>query len=189
MIILAGTTLCACANPIPPSKTAADLENAVAEYDRINEITTPGTAPSGTASYAGFVAADVIIDDESGSSFLGELSLSVDFTDEANGISGTIDDITLYDEGVPDQDLGGELTVAGGYDGAFNATATGSLSAVEETGSLGLRGSADITLNMMGDLIDDAGTNTFVGDVSGGSTGGDYSVQIIAPGGFYAVEE
>lgn len=178
----------ACATPIPPSKTADDLSNAQAEYDRINEIVAPGTPPAGTANYAGFVGAELIIDGETGGSFLGDLALTVDFTDPVTGITGSIEDITIFDEGVPDQDLGGSLNVAGGYNGSFSATASGDLSAVSEDGGFSLKGSTNVSLNMTGDLVDDNGTNTFVGDVTGGSTGGDFDVTVVGLGDFYAVQ-
>ena len=179
------TTLAACASPIPPSRSAADLTAAQAEFDRINALDTDIPAPAGTASFAGEIGSALSIDGDPSGAFLGELNLMVDFDDTATGISGSISNITLYDDGDPDQDLGGSLAVAGGYDGALSATATGTLSAVGSDGGFSLKGEADVVLSMTGSLVDDAGTDTLVGTFSGGGDG-DFDIGVTSDAAFYA---
>lgn len=186
--LIACSTLIACDSAIPPTRTAADLTAASAEFDRLAAITDTITAPPGTADFSGEIASEVIVDGETGGVFLGALDMSVDFDNPTSGITGSIQDITLFDEGEPDQNLGGSLTVAGGFDSTLTATATGSLTAVEESGAFGVSGDAVVALNLTGSLVDDAGTDTLVGNVTGGSTGdaGDFDILLTGENAFYA---
>lgn len=184
------TTLVACSNAIPPSRSTSDLANTQAEFDRLALITDTVPAPGGTANFAGEIGSELMIDGESGGAFLGALALTVDFDNTTSGITGTISDITLFDDGDPDQNLGGSMTVSGAYATSMTATATGTLRAVEESGAFGLSGNTNVVLTMTGSLVDDAGTNTLVGDVSGSSVGNnnDFDVVLTGQNGFYAVQ-
>lgn len=187
MTLLPLAALAACATPIPPSKTAEDLSAAQTEFGRLNALATTIPAPAGTASYEGEIGASLSIDGDGSGSFLGELSLEVDFEDTTAGVTGSIDKITVYDDGVPDQDLGGSLAVAGAYDGGLSATATGTLSAVGSEGGFSLKGETDVALTLSGSLIDDGGTDTMIGTFTGGSTGdGDFDVSVTGGTSFYA---
>lgn len=179
----------ACAEPIPPSRSAQDLVNAQVEHSRLNALEEVAD-PTGSATFAGQIGASLKIDDETGA-FLGDLDLQVNFNDRLRGVSGRVTDITLFDEaGEPDQDLGGALAIKGGYNETLNATATGRLTAVETSGSIGFSGTSLIKLNMGGRLVDDDGTNVLVGTFTGGSSGNDddYDVSVTGDAEFYAIE-
>ena len=178
--------LTACSNAIPPSRSGADLTAAELELARIDAITTPGVEPTGSANFAGLIGGPLEIDGDIGSEFLGDIEMRVDFG--IGEVDGSIEDITLFDDGVPDQDLGGRLAVTGTYGSTLNATANGTLTAVEDVGAFGLDGETNVTMNITGVLVDDGGTNTLVGDVTGSGTG-DYDVFLPNGVGFFAAEE
>jgi len=178
--------LVACESAIPASRTAGDLITYDVEQARVAALSNPGTPPTGSASFAGLIGGPLLVDGETGSDFLGDINLNVNFN--VNNVSGTIDEITLFDDGQPDQNLGGALSVSGSYAGALSATASGSLTAVEESGAFGISGSTNVIMNLTGTLRDDNGTNTLVGGATGSGTG-DYEVFLQNGVGFYAVQQ
>ncbi|WP_458791807.1 hypothetical protein [Yoonia sp. MH D7] len=113
------------------------------------------------------------------------MTMSADFT--GNTITGGIDNVNLIDDNdIPEQLLGGSLTIAGSEtNGALSATATGNLSAV---GDESVRGSSSVTLNMAGNMqTDTANADTLSGSLSGYGDG-DFYINI-SDGSFFATSQ
>ncbi len=171
----AALALSACASPTPPTITAADVTRINAEADRFAVL--PDTAmadlPSTSVSYVGHAGGRVSGDADG--AFIGDMTMNVDFA--TNTIGGTIDNINLIDDDdVPEQLLGGDLTISGTeVDGLISANATGRLSAVGEES---VRGSADVTLGLLGDVVTDTQAGDSVYGAVSGSGSGDFDISI-----------
>ena len=177
--------LSACDTPTPPTITQADVLAAQTEVTRVGalSITANADLPPGSATYAGQLGA-VVTGDEDGS-ILGDMSIIVAF--DTGTIGGTVDNINIIDDdGIPNQLLGGNLTIAGSEsNGSLSATASGSLTAV---GDISIRGSSDVTLAMLGDTRTDV-TNgdTVSGVITGGFSSGDFELTATS-GSFYGTQ-
>ncbi len=173
--------LSACASPTPPTISEDDAAAINAEADRVGAL--PDTAiadlPPGSASFVGHAGGPVTGDVDG--AVIADMTMDVEFA--ANTISGTIDNVNYLDEDdVPEQLLGGSLTIAGTEaDGLLVATATGTLTAVGEES---IRGSSSVTLNLNGNVLTDVSNgDTVFGDLDG-SGSGDFDITL-TDGVFY----
>ena len=182
-VILAG-----CAEPTPPSITVDDIAAAEAEFNRVSALPVIALAdrPTSTVSYSGKLSGPVIVDGESGYAIQGDLAMNVNFG-LSSAVSGSLGNINLIDNGIPDQRLGGNLTLLGSTSGTtVSSTITGQIDAVGE--DVPFRGTSDVRLNLSGDVRQDAGTATaIVGSWTGGSVSPDTDdFDISGTGGFFA---
>jgi len=179
--LLVAISLAACDSPTPPSITAAEAVAINTEADRVQEL--PDTAiadlPTDSVTYNGHIGGAISGDAEG--SIIGDLSMDVNF--DSNTIGGEVDNVNLLDdEDVPEQLLGGSLSISGSEnDGLLSATATGTLTAVGEES---VRGSSDVTMTLTGNVLTDTTDGDAVaGDVYGNGTG-DFDINL-SDGAFY----
>jgi len=196
LLLLAATGLAACATPDENTLTRADLRAAEADVAFAESLAfTPiADIPVGQATYTGSVSGDVIVNGEDDFSLLGDLVLDIDIAEAGretgrNNISGTIDNLNLFDDGndgFDDQRLSGDLRVSGRADsGRIDATATGLVTAVITDTLSEQRAAWELDLN--GDFLGSDGS-VILGDVSGGTTEdvtNDYALRFDGPGDFF----
>jgi len=188
--LIAGS-LAACVKPIPPTFSATDVITSQTTYTTLAALPATSIAAmpiAGTGTYTGRIAGDLTGGDVGGGSFLGDLTLAVDFA--SAGITGSAQNINIIDEfGVPNQTLGGTLGVTGAVAGNnMTAGASGSLSAVAVIPgtSIGVSGSVDMSLLLGGafrtnivaaDTITGGVTGIGTGDIAFGVTNGTFNAQ------------
>ena len=182
LILLLGVgCVAACASPTPPSISTQDVTNRFAEFERVNMLprTTVDNLPTGLATFVGH-AGGRASGDATGS-VIGDMVMNVNF--DSNAIDGTINNLNLLDDNdVPEQLLGGDLALSGTEtDGALRATATGQLTAVGEER---IRGSANVTLNLNGNVVTDTSEGDSVTGTVNGRAGGSFDITL-SEGSFY----
>lgn len=166
-----------CDSPTPPSITAAEFQAAETEFNRINNLSTAGTLPTGTVTYKGYYGGRVT-GDEFGT-VLGDMEMIVDFG--THQIGGSVSNINFVDDtDTPTQLLGGSLTISGTQsNGNLSGTATGTLSAVGEES---VRGSASVSSSFSGTVRDDKGVGDAIAGTATGSASGDFDLSFGSAG-------
>lgn len=188
----------ACASPKANTATRADFRAAEADgaFADTLDFTPVDQIPAGSATYRGNIYSDAIVQGVDDFKVLGDLELSLNFSDDAaragsSNISGTIDNLNLFDDasdGFDDQGLSGSLAVSGRAEaGRVEATATGVIGAVVAD-TFG-EPTATWQLDLDGDVYDNfENGDVIAGDVTGGTTGAptdDYTLVLTGDGGFY----
>ena len=173
----------ACATPTPPSITAGDVDRAYAEAIRISALpaTAPADIPTGTVTYDGQIGADVRGDAQG--SILADMTMIVGF--DTNAISGNVSNINLVDPaGIPTQRFSGSLAIAGiENNGDLDAIASGRVSGVDGDG---YAVDADMNLDLVGTVLDDAGQGDAIFGSATGSAAGDFYLDV--DGVFFATQ-
>jgi len=175
ILILTVGSLAACASPTPPSISSQDVESRFAEFERVNMLprTSIDNLPTGTASFVGSAGGRASGDADG--AVIGDMVMNVNF--DGNTIDGLINNLNLLDENdVPEQLLGGDLTLSGSEaDGVLRAIASGQLTAVGEER---IRGSANVTLNLNGNVVTDTTEGDSVTGTVSGRAGGNFDITI-----------
>ncbi len=150
-----------------PSVSQAEVRAFDQEVNRLaaTDRTRPSQLPTGQVSYSGSVGSNATINGQSGYGLLGDLNLNVDFAG-AQQVTGSVTDINLLQNGVPQQQLGGALTVTGSQSfGSINADADGIVTRINPSG---VTERSNLAIDLDGTVRDDI----FAGDaVTGSATG------------------
>jgi len=184
---LAAGSLAACASPTPPTFTAADVASSQTTYDTFTALPSTSLASmptAGVATFSGLIGGDFTAASDADGGFIGDLDFTVDFASAQ--IAGTANNLNFVDDaGVPDQTLGGALTVSGTVTGnAMTATATGRLTGVYK----GFSGSSNFNLGLAGVFhTKTTAADTVAGTVTGVGRGDYYAA--VTNGEFYAVQQ
>ena len=196
--------LAACELPDENTLNRSDLAAFTADDIRANStalsFTPASDIPTGSASYAGHIRSDAIVNGEDDFSVLGLLELDIDISgtatrDGTGTVSGSITELNLFDDddnGFDDQSFDGDLRISGNVDeGRIDARATGVLGAVLD--DVLVEQTSTWSLDLDGDLRTDfEPADVASGRVSGGTTGtasDDYDVLLTGGGGFLAERE
>lgn len=178
--------LAACATPVPPNVTTAEVAAYDAAQARVNALPSDTILPTGSATYAGQLSGPVVLDGNGGYALLGDIGMTLDFA-RTNSLTGTVANLNLIRGGVPDQLLEGNLTVTGTptTGGLVTAVGSGLLSGVFDDSIL--RRNADVTIALAGGAKAD-GTRTAIAGTWTGGTTNDTSNQFVmlGAGQFYA---
>lgn len=161
--------LAACATPTPPSITTADIQAAEDEFDRVSTLPllAPVDRPVGTVAYTGKMGGDLTIDGEGGYSMLADMTMQVNYG-LSGSVGGTVGNINLIEDGIPNQRLGGSLDIAGSSTGTtFSSTAEGKITAVPD--DVPFRGASEVRFSMTGNMRQDGPDTALVGSWAGGS--------------------
>ena len=169
------TAVSACATPTPPTVTAADVDRAMAEANRISVLpeTSIVDLPTGSVTYEGQLGADVSGDAQG--DILADMTMIVGFA--SNDISGNVTNINLIDpNGIPNQQLGGTLQITGiENNGNLNATAAGQITGVDNDGFVV---DSQMDLGLVGAVHDDLDEGDAVFGSVDGEANGDFFLDV-----------
>lgn len=171
----------ACATPLPPTLSAADVTARTASLDQYAAAPDASTGmPTGKVSYVGTLASNP----DDFEKVFGDLTLTADF--DSDKITGNVKNMNYIEGNKPDQTLRGTLTINGTRtDELVNATARGTLSGAES----GFKASGDFRLTLDGSFRSETTEwDSVAGSVNGKSTGGLLEVDV-TDGVFYAVQK
>ncbi|MFT6451256.1 MAG: hypothetical protein ACJA06_000737 [Halocynthiibacter sp.] len=174
-------TLAGCATPLPPTITSTEF--AAEKIDMVTQSAKPATLSinmpgptAGTVNYQGRIAAA----DGANTGVSGALSMDIDFA--TSGMTGTISEVNYVENGLPDQTLGGTVSLKGSVSGsALSGSGSGTLTGVKS----GFKGRSEVNLSLSGQFRDDRSVADLITGTANGSGRGDFDFDIDG-GSFYA---